>query len=142
MIVRMHDSGRGVTSLRIGARNVRRYFTKGMPTIDLDLDSVLIQCDLSQDFWQDHPEIADPRLCAWLTAKKTKLKVDGDSAVLLMLPAGKNAFRLQTRRQRGIVSPVLPAIQPRDSANAYQDRNTLLQESQFSMHPESRVLNY
>ena len=105
MIVKMQDSGRGVTSLRIGARNVRRYFTKGVPTIDLDLDSVQIQCDLSQDFWQDHPEIVDPRLCAWLTVKKTKLKVDGDRAVLLMLPAGRNSFRLQTKPPKGPVKP-------------------------------------
>jgi hypothetical protein len=105
MIVKMQDRGRGVTSLRIGARNVRRYFAKGMPTIDLDLDNVQIQCDLSQDFWQDRPEIVDPRLCAWLTAKKSKLKVDGDGAVLLMLPAGRNSFRLQTKRAKETVKP-------------------------------------
>ena len=74
-----------------------------MPTIDLDLDSVQIQCELSQDFWQDHPEIADPRLCAWLTVKKTKLKVDGGRSVLLMLPAGRNSFRLQTKSPREAV---------------------------------------
>jgi hypothetical protein len=108
MIVKMQDRGCGVTGMRIGARNVRRYFTKGVPTVDLDLDSVQIQCDLGQDFWQDHPEIVDPRLCAWLTAKKTKLKVDGDRAVLLMLPAGRNSFRLQTKRPRGAVKPSPP----------------------------------
>jgi hypothetical protein len=101
MIVKMQERGQGVTGLRIGARNVQRYFTKSVPTVDLDLDSVQIQCELGQAFWQDQPEIIDPRLCSWLTVKNTKSKVDGNKVVLLMLPAGRNSFRLQTRQSRG-----------------------------------------
>ena len=101
MIVKMQDSGRGVTSLRIGARNVRRYFTKSVPTVDLDLESVQIQCELGHDFWQNQPEIVDPRLCAWLTAKNCKWKSDGSRVVLQMLPAGTNSFRLLPMQPRG-----------------------------------------
>jgi len=100
MIVKMKVRGSCVSSLRIGARNVRRYFTKSVPAVDLDLDGLQIQCDLSQNSWRNEPEIVDPRLCAWLTAKKTKLRVDGDSAVLLMVPAGRNSFRLQAKQIR------------------------------------------
>ena len=108
MIVKMQERGHGVTSLRIGARNVRRYFSKSVPTVDLDLENVQIQCDLSQGFWQDQPEIVDPRLCSWLTAKSTKWRVDGDRMVLLMLPAGRNSFRLQTKRTTGAEKPKRP----------------------------------
>lgn len=105
MIVRMQDRGRGVTSLRIGARNVKRYFTRTVPTVDLDLENVQIQCELGQGFWRDQPEIVDPRLCAWLTAKNSKWKADGDRVVLAMLPAGTNSFRIQPMLPRRSTKP-------------------------------------
>lgn len=108
MIVKMQDTGRGVTGLRIGARNVKRYFTKSVPTVDLDLDHVQIQCELRQDFWADQPQIADPRLCAWLTAKNSGWKADGRRVVLLMEPSGTNSFRLQAMRSRRAVKPDHP----------------------------------
>lgn len=94
MVVTLQESCQGVTSLRIGARNAKRYFSRNMPTLDLDLECVQIQCALGQDFWKDHPEILDPRLCAWLTAKNSKWKASGSRLVLLMVPAGPNSFRL------------------------------------------------
>lgn len=95
MIVKIQDKGSRVTGLHIGARNVRRHFVKSIPTVDLDLDSLQIRCDLGQEFWDDQPEIADPRLCAWLAAKNFSRKANGNRAVMLMLPAGKNSFRLR-----------------------------------------------
>lgn len=97
MIVTMQDRGSGVFGLRSGVRNARRCFKRSAPAVDLDLESVQIRCELRQEFWRGHPEIRDPRLCAWLTAKKAKWKVDGDTLVLLMLPAGPNVFRLRPR---------------------------------------------
>jgi hypothetical protein len=101
MIVKIQDKGSGVTGLHIGARNVRRHFVKSIPTVDLDLDSLQIRCDLAQEFWSDQPEIADPRLCAWLAAKNSSRKIKGDQAVMLMLPAGKNSFRLRPMPSTG-----------------------------------------
>lgn len=95
MIVRMRDKGNGVTSLHIGTRNVRRYFVKSISTVDLDLDSLQIRCELAQDFWNGHPEIVDPRLCSWLAAKDCSWKVSGKRMVLSLLPAGENSFRIQ-----------------------------------------------
>ena len=100
MIVKMLDGGRGVTSLRVGAYNVKKYFTKAVSTVDLDLESVQIRCDLSREFWRDQPEIADPRLCAWLTAKSSSWKSDGRELVLRMLPAGTNSFRILPVKSR------------------------------------------
>ena len=94
MIVRMQDKGHGVTSLRIGVRNVKRYFTRSVPTVDLDLDHLQIQCELGRDFWRDQPEIADPRLGAWLAAKNSGWEADGRRLVLLLQPSGTNSFRL------------------------------------------------
>jgi len=54
-----------------------------------------IQCGLDPNFWQDRPEIHDPRLNAWLESKRTKAKSNQSSILLAMIPSGKNAFRLQ-----------------------------------------------
>jgi hypothetical protein len=95
MIVKIQAKGSGVRGLHIGARNVRRHFVKSISTVDLDLENLQIQCDLGQDFWSGQPEIVDPRLCSWLAAKSTGQKARGDSGVMLMLPSGKNSFRLR-----------------------------------------------
>ena len=100
MIVKMQATGRGVTGLQIGSRNVKRYFTRSVSTVDLDLDHVQIQCELGQSFWRKQPEIADPRLCAWLTAKDSSCKADGSRVVLMMEPAGTNSFRLLAMKSR------------------------------------------
>ena len=102
MIVKMQATGRGVTGLQIGSRNVKRYFTRSVSTVDLDLDQVQIQCELGQSFWRKQPEIADPRLCAWLTAKDSSCKADGSRVVLMMEPAGPNSFRLLAMISAGV----------------------------------------
>ncbi len=69
MVVKTQSKGRGVTGLNVGTTNVQRYFSRGVSFVELQLDHLQIQCDLSPDFWQDQPEIFDPRLCAWLESK-------------------------------------------------------------------------
>ena len=66
MVVKTQCKGRGLTGLHVGATNVRRYFSKDVSVIELQLDHLQIQCGLSPGFWKDQPEIWDPRLCAWL----------------------------------------------------------------------------
>ncbi len=94
MVVKTQSKGHGVTGLNVGSNNVRRYFTQGIPFVELQLEQVEIQCGLTAEFWQDRPEIHDPRLCAWLDSKH--LNSAGRSPVALaMIPAGKNAFKLR-----------------------------------------------
>jgi hypothetical protein len=50
---------------------------------------------LEPDFWQDQPEIYDPRLCAWLESKNFHTRPDRTPIPLALIPAGKNSFRLQ-----------------------------------------------
>lgn len=94
MVVKTQSKGYGVTGLNVGSNNVRRYFAQDVPFVELQLDHVNIRCGLTPDFWQDRPEIYDPRLCAWLDSKR--LNGAGSSPVALaMIPSGKNSFRLR-----------------------------------------------
>lgn len=101
MVVKTQCKGRGVTGLHVGATNVRRYFPKDISVIELQLDHLQIQCGLPPDFWQDQPEIYDPRLCAWLESKHFHTKQDRTPVPLAMIPAGKNSFKLQPVRLNG-----------------------------------------
>lgn len=94
MVVKMQRKGQGQTRLLVGAQNVRRYFSKDRPIIELLLDHLQIECDLDESFWNGKAEIEDSRLSAWLESKK--LQKPGQNPVpLAMIPSGKNCFRLQ-----------------------------------------------
>ncbi len=95
MVVKTQSKGRGVTGLNDGSINVQRYFPRGVSTVELQLDQVQIQCDLSPNFWQDQPEIFDPRLCAWLESKHLNPMAGREPVPLDLIPAGKNCFKLR-----------------------------------------------
>ncbi len=93
MVVTSQWIGHRVSGLYVGASNVRRYFSKRVNKIELRLDHLLIECGLSPNFWQDQPEIHDPRLCLWLESKQRDN--NGRSPVpLAMIPSGNNSFIL------------------------------------------------
>jgi len=98
MVVKTQSKGRGLTGLHVGATNVRRYFPRNISIIELELDHLRIQCGLGPAFWQDEPEIYDPRLCAWLESKNFHTRPDRTPVAMVLIPAGKNAFRLQPIR--------------------------------------------
>ena len=95
MVVRTQSKGREITGLQVGAHNVRRYFPKDTAVIELELDHLQIQCCSRPDFWQDQPEISDPRLGAWLESKNFHERPSRDPVPLAMIPNGKNSFRLR-----------------------------------------------
>jgi hypothetical protein len=103
MVVKTQSKGRGVTGLNVGMSNVQRYFTRGVSVIELQLDHLQIQCDLSPDFWSDQPEIFDPRLCAWLESKRLNGSPARGPIPLTMIPAGKNSFRLRVVQANELV---------------------------------------
>jgi len=96
MVVKTRNMGHGLTGLHVGTSNVRRYFPKDASVIELQLDHLQIRCGLDPNFWQDQPEILDPRLAAWLESKRSKGTSNQSSILLSMVPSGKNAYRLQT----------------------------------------------
>ena len=93
MLVKTYKDGRQRTALHIGEANARRYFSKGTPSIELQLDDLRIQCTLPPDFWQDHPEIQDARLSEWLEFKAGR-RSNGKPMLFSLLPSGPNAFVL------------------------------------------------
>lgn len=93
MVVTSQCSGHRVTGLYVGADNVRRYFPKHISEIELQIDHLRIECGLGPDFWQDQPEIHDPRLCVWLESKQMK-ETGRNPVSLSMIPSGKNSFIL------------------------------------------------
>lgn len=101
MVVKTQVKSGEVTGLHVGARNVRRYFPKGVRVIELQLDHLEIQCGLSPEFWHGQPDIHDPRLCEWLDFKIVHRLGERREVRLAMMPAGKNTFRLRSSAIRG-----------------------------------------
>jgi len=101
MVVKTHSKGHGLTGLHVGVSNVRRYFSSHVAVVELHLDHLQIQCGLAPDFWQDQPEIHDPRLCAWLESKHLHSSPDRSPIPLAMIPAGNNSFRLRPISSNG-----------------------------------------
>jgi hypothetical protein len=101
MVVKAQSKGRGLTGLHVGTANVRRYFPRNISFIQLELDHLQIQCGLDPDFWLGEPEIHDPRLCAWLESKSLHTRPDRTPVPLVMIPSGKNCFKLQQIRVDG-----------------------------------------
>jgi hypothetical protein len=121
MVVKTQSKGRGVTGLHVGTANVRRYFPRNTMVVELQLDHLQIQCGLTPDFWQDQPEIHDPRLCAWLESKNLRGRPDRAPVLLSMVPAGKNSFRLQ---------PVTLSTHSKENSHATNSSSSALPESQ------------
>ena len=94
MVVRSQCDGHRVTGIYVGASNVRRYFRKGIATIELQLDHLRIACGLTPHFWQDAPEIQDPRLCAWLESKHRDMRGARLPVAMDLIPSGDNCFIL------------------------------------------------
>lgn len=96
MVVRTKVNGREVTGLRVGAANVRRYFSKDQQDVELRIGDLQIQCKLSPGFWGGEPEIHDPRLCDWLQYKVSLEASHRKPIALTMVQTGANSFSLHS----------------------------------------------
>jgi hypothetical protein len=94
MVVTSQCNGHRVVGLYVGASNVRRYFPREVSAIELQLDHLRIECDLTSNFWNGRPEIRDPRLCLWLESKHAQRKESGTPLSLAMTPLGERSFTL------------------------------------------------
>jgi len=111
MVVKTQYDGFRVSGLYVGVRNVRRYFSKRTPEIELQLDHLQIQCGLTPRFWNGQPEIHDPRLCDWLESKQLHDRPCRTPVPLTMIPAGKNSFKLASiKRPKG--AQIMPDAEP------------------------------
>lgn len=94
MMVKAQYCGNRAAGLYVGVSNARRYFSKRMRLIELQLDNLQIVCGLTPHFWQDKPEIQDPRLCIWLETKHPHTTPRWIEIPMALIPEGKNTFRL------------------------------------------------
>jgi hypothetical protein len=120
MFVKALSKSRGVTGLLVGTGNVRRYFPQDISVIELEIGHLKIQCNLDKEFWENKPEIHDPRLCAWLETKHMHANASRTPISLTLLPSGKNTFRLESLHRDGTVRKrqMAEVIQmPRESQN-------------------------
>src|SRR6202789_2263845 len=82
--------------------SARRTFAVISPGISqLSNSSSIIsrfKCDLEPEFWQDEPDIFDPRLCAWLESKNFHTRPDRAPVPMVLIPSGKNSFKLHPVR--------------------------------------------
>lgn len=106
MVVRTMGCGREVSGLYIGARNARRHFPRKSQHIELLLGHLHIYCDLPPEFWNERPEICDPRLAGWLFARIFHGKAHRAPVPVMMIPQGSSVFRVQ------------PVVAPPASINA------------------------
>jgi hypothetical protein len=104
MVVKTQYNGCRVSGLYVGVNNAKRYFSKRIAAIELQLDHLRIECGLTPHFWDGQPEIHDPRLCEWLESKNFHDRPSRTPVPLVMIPSGKNSFKLaclaQHRRAR------------------------------------------
>jgi hypothetical protein len=108
VVVKAQYEGHRISGIWVGVNNVRRYFSKGIPVIELQLDHLQIQCGLTPHFWEGRPEIHDPRLCDWLESKNPQARHRRSSVPLAMIPAGKNSFKLASIVRRSGAKSLLP----------------------------------
>src|SRR5579871_2050708 len=129
MVVRTQYEGFRVSGLYVGANNVRRYFSKRNPVVELELDHLQIQCGLSARFWEGHPEIHDPRLSDWLESKNFHDRPCSTPVPLALIPSGKNSFKVRSldpdwksRREHIVPKPVARVeVRSRMDASAADD---------------------
>jgi hypothetical protein len=69
MVVTMQSEGHAIVGIRIGMAEARRFFGRGLHSIDLELDHLRINCDVRANSRLHRAEISDPRLTAWLEEK-------------------------------------------------------------------------
>jgi hypothetical protein len=132
MVVRTQYQGFRVSGLYVGANNVRRYFSKRNPVVELQLDHLQIQCGLTAPFWNGQPEIHDPRLCDWLESKRLHEKPCSTPVLLALIPFGKNSFKVASlgregkgRREKTVSKPVARESGTKD-ANLTDDELAIL----------------
>ena len=109
MIVEAQSKGLGRCGLYVGAENVRLYFPRNLSAVELNLGHLKIECRLTPDFWQGHPEIDDPRLCAWLESKLMHDNRNRRAVQLAMTPTGENVWKLQPASAETSARPQLRA---------------------------------
>jgi hypothetical protein len=108
MVVKTQGKGSSITGLLIGMGNARRYFPKGVSSVELQLDHLQIQCELKREQWDGEATITDARLIAWLEAKHPNRRFECNGITLMLVPSGDNAFRVEPHTLHAVTKTALP----------------------------------
>jgi len=110
MVVTSQCTGNRITGLYVGATNVRRYFSRRVRQIEIQLDHLRIECGLGPDFWRGQPAIQDPRLCLWLESKHSD-RISRAPVRLSLTPSGTNSFILgPAQKKRATPAPGMMGV--------------------------------
>ena len=101
MVVKTQYQGYRVSGIYVGVNNVRRYFSKRINAVELQLDHLRIECGLTPRFWDGQPEIHDPRLCDWLESKQLHDRPSREPVPMALIPSGKNSFKVASISRNG-----------------------------------------
>ena len=133
MVVKTQYEGFRISGLYVGVNNVRRYFSKRSPVVELQLDHLQIQCGLTAGFWKGQPEIHDHRLCEWLESKRFHEKPCSTPVLLALIPFGKNSFKVaslgpdwKNRKEKAISKPVARTGSSAIDVSLDEDKLTLV----------------
>jgi hypothetical protein len=108
MVVKTQGKGSSFTGLLIGMGNARRFFPRGVSSVELQLDHLQIQCELKREQWDGEAIISDARLVAWLESKHPNRRLDRNGITLMLVPAGDNAFRVEPHALHAVPKATLP----------------------------------
>lgn len=95
-MVKTQVKGSETVGLRVGAKNVRRYFPRDTSFVEFQLDHLQIQCGLTPEFWRGRPEIHDRRLCKWLDFKILHQMRNRSEVKLAMTRSDNNTYTLRS----------------------------------------------
>ena len=108
MLVRVQSSGRKTLGLVLRDADVHDYFPERVPSVELRLGELRINCELKPEFWNFRPVICDRRLSDWLNAKVFHDRACRMSPSLEMTPCGKNSFTLSAPRSCDVSTCMWP----------------------------------
>jgi hypothetical protein len=83
-----------VYGIRVGKRNRAAYFDPAWPTIGVEIEGTLHECNLPPSFWRNCPEFRSAEIHRWLHAHGLAPWPNRQPPALELTPLGGNRFRL------------------------------------------------
>jgi len=84
----------GTYGIRIGKKNVRKYFKRNWDQVEIKIDGIFHEFKLSSKFWTTCPEIRGKELRDWLRSQKSIPWFKGHPPRFELVPLSENMFRL------------------------------------------------
>src|ERR1700733_15343839 len=86
--------GRVGLGIRIGKKNAGQYFDRKWNGVLIELDETAVLLKIPASFWRKCPELRNPAITDWMTAKGLVPWPKGIPPKMTLIPTGENRFRL------------------------------------------------